>query len=301
MKKIILILMFSLVFCHKTNQNSNQDKIDKPDLLLLKLTWQEGEVSIKRNGTELTLKQGLELEKDDLIQIKKGSAELLYGINDSIKLGSNTDVSFNNVLEDKKTVTHITITNGLAFFYIKPNSESNTKIITPNAKADFRPSALIVHVYKNAKQAVPCDKNNCNTEFFNLNETVNLSLDENTNEMKLEKNSQIIIGKETELTQNMILPLKTQSMPSFKDLIAFHTNDTAIDPNLLQEWNALPAPKPEPKKESGKQPVAPTKQAKLPIKKTEPKKVETKKQSPQKKSAKQTNRDKLKLEANKKF
>ncbi len=135
-----------------------------------------------------------------------------------------------------------------------------------------------------------------------MNGSALLSLEENTNELKLEKNFEIKIGKETELTESLLTPINKKLIPNLASLVSFNTTDTKVDPKLLEEWISLPNSKMEIKKEIGKQTISPVKQAKLPIKKTEPKKLEIKKQTPVKKQpAKQTNRDKLKLEANKKF
>ena len=90
MKLIISFTILSLSFCNFSKNQSNQNtdpERKEPEILLLKVTWIEGEASVIREKTEIKIKENLELEKEDLIKTgKNGTLELLLGLSHSIKL-----------------------------------------------------------------------------------------------------------------------------------------------------------------------------------------------------------------------
>ncbi len=305
MKLLILILILFLSFCNfKKNQAEKNIASEKrTDILLLKLNWFEGDVTILRNNVKVSIQSDIELEKEDLIETgANGSAELLLGIDHYIKIGSNSKISVTNLLTTNgDTVTSISVNEGKVLVVTKIESKEEFTILTPNANADTNGSILLAEIYpnKNKSKDSVCEKNTCSTKLIALNGNANIKNASGVSDLILEKNFQIHIGNEENLAQNNILPLDKNSISEIKNMITFHSSEQILDPKHLEdlkitsEINAKPAP------------VIPvmTKKKALPIQKIPAKKTQiNEKAATQKKPlTKDIHRDRLKLEPNKKF
>jgi len=306
MKLIISFFILTLFFCNgKQNESSIQETDKKlPDILLLKVNYFEGDVSITRDKVEIKIAQDLELEKDDIIKTgSNGSLELLLGIDDSIKLAANSEITVTNLLTlDDNTNTHISITYGKILTAINNNvKDHQITLITPNLLTSINESILLTQVASKDPKNKPivCDKTTCLTTLNVLNGTTLIKINSSSNELKLEKKNRISIFNENELSQNLILPLDKNSFPDIKNMLTFQSNDIKIDPKLMEEFATETISNKVPLKINSTKAIEKKKFPATP-KKTTPIKQKTI-TATKKSSWKDSSRDKLKLDSNRKF
>ena len=310
MKLLIPFLILFFSFCNvKKEQNQSQPVSDKmeTEMLLLKLYWSEGEVTIHRNNESIPAQPDLELEKDDLIKTgANGKAELLLGIDHYIKLGSLSEISVSNLLTTNgETISNISLKAGKVLVVVKKESNEEISIQTPNLISNTKDSIVLAQIIPDNKKqkGTACDKNTCLTKLSVLNGNLKLKIPGNQAELLLEKKSQITVGNETELSPNKILPLDRNSTFEVKNLLtSFNAPEPVIDATVLEEFKADPVIVKKPvaiintKITQNKKPVLPAKKV-LPQKSLAIKKPVTQK----KPLTKDIHRDRLKLEPNKKF
>lgn len=309
MKLFIHFLLLSLLFCQGKKQDTAvaQDSDKKsPEMLLLKLSHFEGDVSILRNDTALEIIPDLELEADDIIKTgQNGTIELLLGIEDSIKISNHSEVVVNNVLTlEGDTATHISLHHGKVLTILKDSNNNLTNLITPNMIVNLKENIIFTElVPKDPKNISQCDKASCISKVYAIAGNALVKPTISSNGLTLEKQHQISISGEEELKSEMILPIEKQNFPEIKSMLSFQASDLKVDSKILDEYSQSPTFKITPAKsisvkipEKRKTTIIPSK---LPAKHslaTKPKPAIN-----QKKSSKDYNRDKLKLAPNRKF
>lgn len=309
MKLLIPFLILFFSFCNgKKEQNINQNPLDKkqPEMLLLKLYWFEGEVTILRNNESIPVKMDLELEKDDLIKTgPTGTAELLLGINHHIKLGNLTEISVTNSLTaDGNTTSNLSLKKGKALVVSKEEKGEENSIQTPNLVANTKDSIALFQIIPDNKKPkeTECDKNSCLTKLIVLNGNLQIRIAENPSDLLLEKKFQISIKNENEISPNKILPLDRDSILNAKNMLTFHFTETVIDSLLLEEFKVEPELTKTPQQVVISKTTTSKKPSPQPKKITPQKTIANRKlPSSKKPQTKDVHRDKLKLEPNKKF
>lgn len=296
MKLIISFTILSLSFCNFSKNQSNQNtdpERKEPEILLLKVTWIEGEATVIRDKTEIKINENLELEKEDLIKTgKNGTLELLLGLSHSIKLQNNTEISVTNLLTTEgDTATNISIFAGKILTNITNDEPKNLiTLMTPNAQANMNNTILITEIItRNPKDLNCSDQSSCNTKFSLLDGTANIKQIGKNSEIILNEKFQISISSEEEITQNSILPLTKESNSEFSQMLFFHSEDQKTSEEILNEYKSELKPR-----------LLPS------IKKSVSVKLVPKIQTKAKNSIKKTPnlslpKDRLKLDSNKKF
>lgn len=303
MKLLISFLILLFLFCNfkKDRVDKNIESEKKAEVLLLKINWFEGDVTVIRNNEKLVIQSDLELEKEDLIGTgANGSVELLLGLDHYIKIGNNSKVTVTNLLTTTgETVTSISVNEGKVLVLTNAESKEEFNLITANAFANTNGSILIAQTYPNntkPKDSV-CSKTSCSTKLIVLSGNARIKNTAGDNDFLLDKKFQIHVSKEEDLAQNKILPLDKNSISEIKGMIAFHSSEPTIDSKLLDELKVTPdvIAKPRLPEIVKKKP--------LPVQKLPAKKIPlTKKAATLKKPlSKNTYKDKLKLEPNKRF
>ncbi len=296
-----LILLFSFCNFKKDQVDKNIESEKKTDMLLLKLNWYEGDLSVVRNNEKLVVQNDIELEKEDLIETgANGSVELLLGLDHYIKVGNNSKVSVTNLLTTTgETVTSISVNEGKVSVFTNAESKEEFNLITANIFANTNGSILIAQTYPNrdkSKDSV-CSKTSCSTKLIALSGNARIKNAAGDNDFLLDKKFQIHVSKEEDLAQNKILPLDKNSISEIKSMITFHNTEPILDPRLLEELKATP--------DVIKKPTLPdvVKKKSLPTQKIPAKKTSVIKKAAtlKKPLSKNTYRDKLKLEPNKRF
>jgi hypothetical protein len=296
-----LILLFSFCNFKKDQVDKNIESEKKADMLLLKLNWLEGDVTILRNNEKLVVQNDLELEKEDLIGTgANGSIELLLGLDHYIKIGNNSKVSVTNLLTTTgETVTSIFVNEGKVLVLTDVESKEEFNLITANAFANTNGSILIAQTYPNSNKSKDsvCNKTSCSTKLIVLNGNARIKNAAGNNDFLLDKKFQIHVSKEEDLAQNKILPLDKNSISEIKSMLTFHTSEPILDSKLLDELKVTP--------EVITKPTLPkiVKKKALPIQKIPAKKTPLIKKAAtlNKPLSKNTYKDKLKLEPNKRF
>jgi hypothetical protein len=310
MKLLIPFFILFFSFCNfKKEQKQNHPVSDKKetDMLLLKLYWFEGDVTLQRNNANVPVQTDLELEKDDLIKTgANGSAELLLGIDHHIKLGNHSEISVTNLLTTSgETTSSISLKSGKVLVIANADSQEEISILTPNTLANTKDSIVLAQIFPDSKKpkGTECDKNSCFTKLAVLNGKLHVKQVGNASDLLVEKKFQLTVGNEAELSQNKILPLDRISQSDAKNMLAFHATEPVVEQLIVQEYNSAQiSVKPQQVSPTTNR-VALNKKPLVHAQKILPKKpIAIKKPANQKKPvSKDIHRDRLKLEPNKKF
>ncbi len=300
MKLIISISILLLSYCNfLKNKEKPISELEKkgPEMLFLKLTWWEGDVKIIRNNIEVKLTDNLELEKEDLIQTNNGSAELMLGLNHSVKVFRNSEISITNLLTTEgDTASNISIFSGKILTNISAEEQNDLiTLMTPNTQAKINNTVLFTELINPDSADKNCRNKNCNTKLLLFAGTATIKQIGKNKDIPINEKSQLLITNDIEITENNILALNNYSFNELNQILYFHSKEILIPQNILDDYKIEPKDSIKPK-----QLERTIYKIKKPI--SVPKKPVVKKPNISKsiKNIDQ-NRDKLKLDANVKF
>ena len=241
----VLTLISGMVFwaCGKKNSGS-EGMLTDPKIVSssVKIAWVIGNNIILREGKEIKAELGFELTPADSVATgSNGSMEIMIGETGIIKLSKNTKLSVQSLLNaEGKSDTNVKINYGKVVTLLKKERKDESfNVLTPTTIAGVRGTSFLTSVEDlsdaGSNRNVSCDGKSCRITFAVVEGKIALTKPGSTEEIILEKNSQITIDRERKLSNKMVKPLNKESLKELKNMIVFHKNDVLGFSKLVDE------------------------------------------------------------------
>ncbi|MDX1957596.1 MAG: FecR family protein [Leptospiraceae bacterium] len=234
--KLIILLTILFLSCEdksKEKQISSpppvEEKIPVLEKLESKIIFLNGKVKIFRNEKEIEPVKDMNLELEDIIITgNPGTIEIQIGEFSAIKVAKNTKVNVSRFLVDGKEEANVNLDFGKVLSVVnKSKKDQEFKMNTPSALAGVRGTSFLTIVENKDDKAKDksCSKEDCRVKIIVSSGTVSVQKKNDKEEIILEKNSQVSIKDDTEISSEIIKPMSKDSVKQIKELLAFHKSE----------------------------------------------------------------------------
>lgn len=239
-KYLPLLLCIGILACGgKSKEEGVQNQIESAPVTV---TFFTGEVKILHSGEEVSPSQGMNLTKDDeIVTGEKGRLEVLVRNSGLIKISNSSSVSVSSLIRDgDATDTNVHVKYGRVATVIKREKKNeNYNVVTPTLVAGVRGTSFLTSVENpndsSSSGGIACDKENCLVKFQVMEGKIAVRHKESSEEVILEKNSELSVSGTRKFHSDLVRPLGKKSLDELKEMLVFHKSNIGGFENLADE------------------------------------------------------------------
>ena len=221
----MLAVLLAAVECGRKDDGSAKAP---PEDIKTIVSHVSGQAELEREGSKQALTEGTLLKASDVIHTSENSSVDLamkgFGI---VKIGAKSQVEISELIHSKQGErAALSVKRGdVASILSRQNKESTYRIETPTAVAAVRGTSFVVSVHEAVSRISVMDGSIA----------VSKAGAASSEEIIVEKNSEIVVKKQDRLSKSMVRPLSPESLQELKKMTVFHKNNVLEFNTLVEE------------------------------------------------------------------